>query len=95
MYGSIFNLKPKKGKKEALIDHLKNDQDRPEGGVAWYVLNPDNDGDLVGIAIFKDKESYKANAERPEQHDNFMKMMDFLVEQPKWNDGNFIIGENL
>ncbi|MBK65880.1 MAG: hypothetical protein CL769_02900 [Chloroflexi bacterium] len=95
MYGSIFNLKPKKGKKEALIDHLKNDQDRPEGGVAWYVLNPDNDGDLVGIAIFKDKESYKANAERPEQHDNFMKMMDFLVEQPKWNDGNFVIGENL
>ena len=95
MYGSIFNLKPKKGKKEALIDHLKNDQDRPEGGVAWYVLNPDNDGDLVGIAIFKDEESYKANAERPEQHDNFMKMMDFLVEQPKWNDGNFIIGENL
>jgi len=95
MYGSIFNLKPKKGKKEALIDHLKNDQDRPEGGVAWYVLNPDNDGDLVGIAIFKDEESYKANAERPEQHDNFMKMMDFLVEQPKWNDGNFVIGENL
>ena len=95
MYGSIFNLKPKKGKKEALIDHLKNDQDRPEGGVAWYVLNPDNDGDLVGIAIFKDKESYKANAERPEQHDNFMKMMDFLVEQPKWNDGNFVIGESL
>ena len=95
MYGSIFNLKPKKGKKEALIVHVKNDQDRPEGGVAWYVLNPDNDGDLVGIAIFKDEESYKANAERPEQHDNFMKMMDFLVEQPKWNDGNFIIGENL
>tara|TARA_B100000900_G_scaffold330650_1_gene291223 strand:- start:264 stop:551 length:288 start_codon:yes stop_codon:yes gene_type:complete len=95
MYGSIFNLKPKKGKKEALIDHLKNDQDRPEGGVAWYVLNPDNDGDLVGIAIFKDEESYKANAERPEQHDNFIKMMDFLVEEPTWNDGNFVIGENL
>ena len=95
MYGSIFNLKPKKGKKEALIDHLKNDQDRPEGGVAWYVLNPDNDGDLVGIAIFKNEESYKANAERPEQHDNFIKMMDFLVEEPTWNDGNFVIGENL
>ena len=58
MYGSIFNLKPKKEKKEALIDHLKNDQDRPEGGVAWYVLNPDNDGDLVGIAIFKDNVKY-------------------------------------
>tara|TARA_A100001015_G_scaffold291524_1_gene365778 strand:- start:34 stop:231 length:198 start_codon:yes stop_codon:yes gene_type:complete len=65
MYGSIFNLKPKKGKKDDLINHLKNDGDRPEGGIAWYVLNPDNDGDLVGIAIFKDKESYVKNAERP------------------------------
>ena len=95
MYGSIFNLKPKKGKKDDLINHLKNDEDRPEGGIAWYVLNPDNDGDLVGIAIFKDKESYVKNAERPEQHESFMKMMDFLDEEPSWNDGNFVIGENL
>ncbi len=95
MYGSIFNLKPKKGKKEELISHLKYDEDKPEGGIAWYVLNPDNDGDLVGIAIFKDKEAYVKNAERPEQHENFMKMMDLLDEEPKWNDGNFVIGENL
>ena len=95
MYGSIFNLKPKKGKKEDLINHLKNDEDRPEGGIAWYVLNPDNDGDLIGIAIFKDKESYVKNAERPEQHESFMKMMDLLDEEPSWNDGHFVIGENL
>ena len=95
MYGSIFNLKPKKGKKDDLINHLKNDEDRPEGGIAWYVLNPDNDGDLVGIAILKDKESYVKNAERPEQHESFMKMMDLLDEEPSWNDGNFVIGENL
>ena len=95
MYGSIFNLKPKKGKKDDLINHLKYDEDKPEGGIAWYVLNPDNDGDLVGIAIFKDKESYVKNAERPEQHESFMKMMDLLDEEPSWNDGNFVIGENL
>lgn len=95
LYGSIFNLKPKKGKKEELINHLKNDEEKPEGGVAWYVLDPDNNGDLVAIAIFKDKESYLVNAERPEQHENFMKMMRFLDEEPTWNDGNFVIGENL
>jgi hypothetical protein len=95
MYGSIFNLKPKKGKKDDLINHLKNDDDIPEGGIAWYVLNPDDNGDLVGIAIFKSKEAYVKNAERPEQHENFMKMMDFLDEEPSWTDGNFVIGENL
>jgi len=95
LYGSIFNLKPKYGKKDELINHLKNDGDKPEGGIAWYVLNPDNDGDLVGIAIFKNKEAYVKNAERPEQHENFMKMMELLEEEPSWNDGNFVIGENL
>ena len=95
MYGSIFNLKPKQGKKDELISHLKMDEDKQEGGVAWYVLNPDDDGDLVAIAVFKDKDSYVANAERPEQHENFMKMMDLLEEEPKWKDGQFVIGENL
>tara|TARA_X000001036_G_scaffold255420_1_gene237724 strand:- start:343 stop:630 length:288 start_codon:yes stop_codon:yes gene_type:complete len=95
MYGSIFNLKPKQGKKNELINHLKMDEDKPEGGLAWYVLNPDDDGDLVAIAVFKDKDSYVANAERPEQHENFMKMMDLLEEEPKWKDGQFVIGENL
>ena len=95
MYGSIFNLKPKKGKKEELINHLKNNEEKPNGGVAWYVLDPDNNSDLVAIAIFEDKESYIVNAERPEQHENFMKMMEFLDEEPIWNDGNFVIGENL
>ena len=95
MYGSIFNLKPKQGKKNELINHLKMDEDKPEGGIAWYVLNPDDDGDLVAIAVFKDKDSYVANAERPEQHENFMKMMGLLEEEPKWKDGQFVIGENL
>ncbi|MBA4715182.1 MAG: hypothetical protein H2015_01165 [Chloroflexi bacterium] len=95
MYGSIFNLKPKQGKKNELINHLKMDEDKPEGGLAWYVLNPDDDGDLVAIAVFKDKDSYVANAERPEQHENFMKMMGLLEEEPKWKDGQFVIGENL
>ena len=93
MYGSIFSFKPKQGKKAALIDYLKQDQTIPEGGVAWFVMNPDDAGDLIGIAIFKDKESYSANAERPEQHENFMEMMEYLDQEPSWNDGTFVIGD--
>ena len=94
MYGTIFNLKPKQGKKDLLIDFFKQDQSRREGMVAWFVMNPDDvEGDLTGIAIFKDKESYKANAERPEQHKNFMEMMEYLDEEPSWNDGTFVIGD--
>lgn len=93
MYGTIFSLKPKQEKKEALIDYFQQDQSRPKGMVAWFVMNPDDAGDLIGIAIFKDKESYSANAERPEQHENFMEMMEYLDQEPSWNDGTFVIGD--
>ena len=93
MYGSIFSFKPKQGKKEDLINYLKKDQTIPEGGVAWFVMNPDDEGDMIGIAIFKDEESYRANSEKPEQHKNFLEMMEYLDEEPKWNDGTFIINQ--
>ena len=93
MYGSIFSFKPKQGKKAALIDYLKQDQTIPEGGVAWFVMNPDDEGDLIGIAIFKDKESYRSNSERPEQHKSFLEMMEYLDGEPTWNDGTFIINQ--
>ena len=92
MYGSIFSLKQKQGMKEGLIDSFK-DNSTPEGMISWYLMNPDDDGDLIGIAIFKSKEAYKLNAERPETHQNFIKMMEFLDEEPLWNDGEFVIGE--
>ena len=92
MYGSIFSLKPKQGMKEDLIDSFK-DNSTPEGMISWYLMNPDDDGDLIGIAMFKSKEAYKLNAERPETHQNFIKMMEFLNEEPLWNDGEFVIGE--
>lgn len=94
MYGSIFSMKPKEGKKEALIDLFRgNSSNNDDGMIAWFVMNPDDDGDLVGIAIFKDEESYKANAEKEETHQNFLEMMELLAEEPSWNDGSFVIGE--
>ena len=93
MYGSIFSFKPKQGKKEDLINYLKKDQTIPEGGVAWFVMNPDDEGDMIGIAIFKDEELYRANSEKPEQHKNFLEMMEYLDGEPTWNDGTFIIDQ--
>ena len=75
MYGSIFSFKPKQGKKEDLINYLKKDQTIPEGGVAWFVMNPDDEGDMIGIAIFKDEELYRANSEKPEQKNNQIKLI--------------------
>ena len=39
MYGSIFNLKPKKGKKEELINHLKINEEKPDE-IFYYCGEP-------------------------------------------------------
>ena len=93
MYGSIFTLKVKSGHEEELLNLFKSyDQDRPKGGIAWFVLNADSKDEWVGVAVFASKEEYVANAERPEQHENFVQMMEHLESEPEWTDGEFLIG---
>ena len=42
---------------------------KPEvkGAMGGYVYKLDNTGELVGVAVFSDKDTYKANAEDPAQ----------------------------
>ena len=94
MYGTIFNLDVKAGCEQDLVDTF-NKVENPPGAVAFYLMKPDDGSDLIAVAVFESKEAYIANADRPEQHENFLKMMEFLDEEPSWNDGKFVIGENL
>jgi len=92
MYGSIFNLKVKSGHEAKLID-IFDKYDKPEYMVAWFVMNPDEQRDWIGVAVFKDKESYVKNAENPDQHKRFMEMMQHLDAEPTWTDGTYVIGQ--
>jgi len=93
MYGTIFNLKVKPGHLEALLEIIGNN-DTPAGGVAWFLLKPDDEqADLIGVAVFESKEAHLANANRPGQHEMFVKMMDHLLEKPSWTDGTYVLGE--
>ena len=95
MYGSIFRMWPKQGREDELIglmDEWERDM-RPHvpGVVASYVVRPDNAPDqLVGVAVFEDRESYRANAESPEQDAWYRRMRDCLESDPEWQDGEFI-----
>ena len=81
MYGTIFNLNVKKGHKDELIKMMKENDRMPDGMVAWFLMNPDDDGkDMVGVAIFKNKESHLANANNPDQHDYFVEMINSLLQ---------------
>jgi|TARA_B110000438_G_C15569392_1_gene544717 hypothetical protein len=94
MYGTIFNLDVKDGHKESLLNIMQQNDRVPEGMVAWFLMNPSDEGkDLIGVAVFENKESHLANAENPDQHDYFVEMMKHLNSEPTWTDGEYVIGE--
>ena len=45
------------------------------------------------LAVFESKEAYITNANSSEQHEAFTKMMEHLVAEPTWTDGEHIAGE--
>jgi quinol monooxygenase YgiN len=89
MYGTIAKLKAKKGS----IEQLRKMEmaRRPAGYVATYVFQSDTSQDeLWLVAIFKDKATYVANAESPEQDREFKNLMQFLTAEPEWHDGEVV-----
>ena len=91
MYGTIFNLKVKPGHERELLETMDERNAEIKGAVAWFLMRPDDkNADLVGVAVFESKEAYVANANSPEQHEAFAKMMEHLVDEPNWTDGEYI-----
>ena len=95
MYGSIFRMRVKPDSEQKLIDLMEEwERDiRPNvaGVRGGYVLKPDNArNELIGVAVFEDQDSYRANAASPEQDAWYRKMRELLESDPEWEDGEFI-----
>jgi quinol monooxygenase YgiN len=90
MYGTIAKMTVKPGQ----VDALKKIMDKPgtyPGMVASYVYQTDDDPNvLYMVAVFTSKESYFANADRPEMNADFEQMMQYLAAEPEWHDGEVI-----
>jgi quinol monooxygenase YgiN len=90
MYGTVARLKLKPGHLEAFKAELE-DREWPEGAVAWYVYQTDDDLNQLFLAVvFEDKASYLANADRPETHQEYLKMLEHLEAEPEWHDGEIV-----
>lgn len=40
--------------------------------------------------VFESEEAYRANADSAEQHDEYLRMLEFLTGPPEWHDGTII-----
>ena len=97
MYGTIFRMKVKTGREDDLVRVFKDwESERKgkiKGAIGGLMMKPANrSGEMIGVAIFEDRESYAANADDPEQHAWFMKMRDMLEADPEWDDGEYVAG---
>jgi quinol monooxygenase YgiN len=92
MYGTVARMRPKAGHEQALIDFSRewNRERKPKvkGAVGAYVLRPDNKpNELILMAIFEDRQTYRANADDPEQDRWYRRMREHLEADPAWEDG--------
>lgn len=92
MYGTIARLKVKPGQMEAFAGAMAEiNRTPPPGSVAIYGYRMDADPDELYLAVvFESKEAYRANAESPETHADYLKWSAFLTAEPEWHDGEVI-----
>ena len=89
MYGTIAKLASKPG----AADELRRMETgrRPAGYLGSYVFQSDKDSsELWLVVMFESKAAYMANADSPEQDEEFRSLMKYLSADPEWHDGEII-----
>ena len=90
MYGTIakVNVIPEKVEE---LETLAKQLDLAPGQIARYVFRMDADPhELYLVGIFESRETYRANAASPEQHQRFLELRALLSADPEWHDGEII-----
>jgi len=91
MYGTIAKMRVKPGKEMELHKTLDiEDRDTP-GFLFAHVYRMDDDPQVLWLVVaFDSRESYRANAESPEQHKEYEAYRALLDEEPEWHDGEIL-----
>jgi quinol monooxygenase YgiN len=93
MYGTIAKMRIKPGMEQAFDKVGRRAQDEIDGIVGQYVYRIDSEPNVYYLAvIFRDKETYKANAASPAQHERYTAYRELLADDPEWHDGEIIFG---
>ena len=97
MYGTIFRMKVKPGQESKVVEQFKEwealHQPKVSGAMAGLLMRPENfGGELIGVAVFRDKVSYMANADDPRQDKWFRGLRELLEDDPAWEDGEYVAG---
>lgn len=92
MFGTVARLRVKPGKLDKLKELAKEyEKHRPPGYVAQYVYQMEDDpNELFMAVLFESRETYMANADSPEQHEEYLQIRELLEGDPEWHDGTVV-----
>jgi quinol monooxygenase YgiN len=95
MYGTIARMRVKPGMENRIEEYIRKFEGRQvSGAVATYTYRMDRDPNEIYLAVvFDSREAYRANAESPEQDAEYRQLLELLVEEPEWHDGEIIHSE--
>jgi hypothetical protein len=86
-FGTVFKMKPKAGKKQAVIDSFKNGRS-PDDMKGFVIAHVFDAGDEVwGVAVFASEKAYRDNASDPATDKDYRQWRKLLKSDPKWHDG--------
>ncbi len=75
---------------ERLFEEQRAGTERPPGFHSVEFAREDKDPDrVVAVIHFADKESYVANAKRPETDADYRQLLEFLEGEPEWIDVHY------
>ncbi len=92
MYGTVARMQLKPGAEHQMAEQLREfEAAQVPGFVSIYVYRMDADPNVYYVAVaFENKEAYIANAQSPEQHARYEKMLALQVGVPEWHDGEIV-----
>jgi hypothetical protein len=90
MYGTVARLRFDPANGDSLVTNLMDHpREETDGFISGEVLLGDTPGEAWLVVKFRDKASYEANANAPEQHERYTAFRAFLSEDPEWHDGEW------
>src|SRR5438132_11212272 len=94
MYGTIMRARVKDGRKaeyeRTMKEMVPSAEEYGRGLHSIEVAWEDNDPQrIVMIIHFRDRESYIANANRPDTDTDYRRQLEFLDGEPEWIDVSF------
>jgi quinol monooxygenase YgiN len=99
MYGTVATMRAKPGHEQDIQRmNQEFDTDRARavpGFIASYVFKTDRDpNEFVLVAVFRDRDTYRANADDPEQDRWFRQLREHLEADPAWIDGEVVFSSS-